>query len=391
MSSPSTADTKKLIVFITSSAPSLVRFRLPLIKKHLTNGFAVICSAPSFDSHTFSVLDSLGIVCHSIPYDRRSRNPIDFIGVFWRYYFYFLRVKPSATFSYFLIPILLSSLSSFIARVPNRFIFFEGLGSIFTRNPFFSFQEKLVVFLLRPPLWILLHVSCILCTKSFFINGYDRSTIAPFNISSRRSFVTGPIGLDISSWSSQVSSASLCRSTSSPVVLFIGRLINSKGICQFVKVAEAVKYTLPDCRFVVLGGLEHGFDSVSEKELESWVSSGLIEWHGHVPVLEWIKGAKCLLLPTFYREGSPRVIQESMALGIPVISTTIPSISSMIAHGVNGFILDPFDVNAFASCVISLLSSPSLWSSISSSSRSYALQHFDAHENAQRMFDLMHC
>ena len=164
---------------------------------------------------------------------------------------------------------------------------------------------------------------------------------------------------------------------------FYRSLIYSKGIHQFVKVSELVKVSFPDCRFVVLGGLEHGFDSVPESQINRWVSSGLIEWYGHVPVQDWIRLSICLFLPSFYREGSPRSIQESMAMGRPVISSLIPSIAPLVEHGVTGFLEDPFNVDAFAARISALITSRSLWKSMSENSRLFASRHFDAYRNAK--------
>ena len=117
----------KTVVFITSSAPSLVRFRLQLIKLFISSGFTVICSAPFFDKDTFSSLQSLGVIFHSISYDRRSRNPFAFLIALFRYYLFFRRIKPLITFSYFLLPILLSTFSAFCARVPRRLFISKDL------------------------------------------------------------------------------------------------------------------------------------------------------------------------------------------------------------------------------------------------------------------------
>jgi len=203
------------------------------------------------------------------------------------------------------------------------------------------------------------------------------------------SSVTGPIGLEIRDWIGSALPVSINDMPSPPIILFIGRLVYSKGIKQFVEVAKKVKSTNPDCRFIVLGGLESGFDSVPKSELLSWVSSGLIEWPGHVQVFEWICKSTCLLLPTFYREGSPRSIQECLAIGRPVISTSIPSVSSILEHGFTGFLADPFDTDAFALYVQELISSPSLWISCCSNARSYAIANFDSSSISTRMYDLM--
>ena len=122
-----------------------------------------------------------------------------------------------------------------------------------------------------------------------------------------------------------------------PVFLLIGRLINEKGVREFVDAAVRLKTDWPNARFQLLGDFATGPRAVSRKELESWVAAGTVEYLGSSPdVRPFIAGADCLVLPS-YREGLPRSLLEGAAMGRPLIATDAPGCRSLIEPGGTGF------------------------------------------------------
>jgi glycosyltransferase involved in cell wall biosynthesis len=59
-------------------------------------------------------------------------------------------------------------------------------------------------------------------------------------------------------------------------------------------------------------------------------------------------------------EGLPNAVLESMALGLPVVSTAIGGVTEVIDDGVSGFLVPPEDPSAVAERVLTLLEHPSL-------------------------------
>ena len=51
----------------------------------------------------------------------------------------------------------------------------------------------------------------------------------------------------------------------------------------------------------------------------------------------------CLILPTFYNEGTPKVILEASALKVPVITTNIKGCKNAVQNNVTGFLCKPKD------------------------------------------------
>lgn len=66
------------------------------------------------------------------------------------------------------------------------------------------------------------------------------------------------------------------------------------------------------------------------------------------------------VLPTQPGEGIPRVLMEAMAAGLPVITTNVSGIGSLITHGDNGLLIAESSADAVADAVRTLMATPAL-------------------------------
>ncbi len=125
--------------------------------------------------------------------------------------------------------------------------------------------------------------------------------------------------------------------------LFIGRLITSKGSADFIRAAELVKRLHPLSSFEMLG--EHDpLNPIFIKEdiLKEAVASGIITWRGAVEdVRPFIAASDCVVLPSYFREGCPRVLLEAASSGKPLIAADCPGTREPVEEGVNGFLCAP--------------------------------------------------
>ena len=145
--------------------------------------------------------------------------------------------------------------------------------------------------------------------------------------------------------------------TSARRLVCVGRLCEQKGQLILLEALRVLKDQ--GVRFeLVLAG-----DGEMRPEVETLVSRyGLSEqvritgWIGSRQVREELLGARAMVLPSF-AEGLPVVIMEAMALGRPVISTSVAGIPELVRPGLDGWLVAPGDVGALAGAIAEALSS----------------------------------
>jgi glycosyltransferase involved in cell wall biosynthesis len=65
-------------------------------------------------------------------------------------------------------------------------------------------------------------------------------------------------------------------------------------------------------------------------------------------------------LPTRPGEGIPRVLMEAMAAGVPVVTTDVSGIASLVAHGENGLLVPDGSTAGMAKALQELITTPAL-------------------------------
>lgn len=125
---------------------------------------------------------------------------------------------------------------------------------------------------------------------------------------------------------------------------FVGRISTAKGnnelLRAFMKLVDE-----KDGVFLLLVGQDE--DSV-DRDLMQWAhDSDKVFVTGAVPHSDipcCMAAMDCLVHPT-YREGFGMVLQEAMAMAVPIITTDIPGPSEVIENGVSGVLIKPYDEN----------------------------------------------
>lgn len=118
--------------------------------------------------------------------------------------------------------------------------------------------------------------------------------------------------------------------------LFMARVMQEKGIDQYLEAAKAIHGKYPDTVFHVLGVCgEEKYRPI----LEQLTREGIIQYEGQQKdVLPFQKINACTIHPTYYPEGMSNVLLESAACGRPIITTDRSGCREIIDDGVNGYI-----------------------------------------------------
>lgn len=116
--------------------------------------------------------------------------------------------------------------------------------------------------------------------------------------------------------------------------------------------------------------------AISPKQLQSWENAGLIKYLGVCSdVREIISACDCVVLPSSYKEGVPRILLEALALGKAIITTNASGCKECVATplkkqgikkqgdfllGKNGILIEPKDSIALKNAIEYLCKNPHL-------------------------------
>jgi glycosyltransferase involved in cell wall biosynthesis len=122
--------------------------------------------------------------------------------------------------------------------------------------------------------------------------------------------------------------------------LFVGRLSEEKGLPTLVRAAALVPGTI---RVAGEGPLTPLVQAASQK--------GDLNVLGHLDkaaVLDQLRGATAMVLPSVWFEGLPVSVLEAYATGTPVIASRIGSLAEVVMDGVTGLLATPGDASDLA-------------------------------------------
>ena len=321
---------RKRIVLSSNTAFSLYNFRLHLMRALKEKGYEVIAVSPEDGKYSELLKKEFSFFAVK-NLDRKGTNPIKDLKLFFEYFLLFRKLKPDLVINFTIKPNIYGSISAGLLGIPSISVI-TGLGYVFIRESWLTKFVKLLY-------WLAFRFN----RAVVFLNSEDLNTLR--NISKEKSFLIESEGIDIKHFDS-----TLCKETKKDefTFLFVGRLLTDKGIYELIRAFEKLKKEKPKVKLIIVGSPDEGNpNSVSKGELEKWVKEGLIEWHGfQEDVRPFYCMADCVVLPSYYREGVPRVLLEAMAMEKPIITTDSPGCKNVCIDGVNGFLVKPKDVES---------------------------------------------
>ena len=124
--------------------------------------------------------------------------------------------------------------------------------------------------------------------------------------------------------------------------LFIGLLMEEKGINEYIEAARRLRQVHPEVRFGILGYSEESDILGRVKKLSE---EGVIDYFGYASdVRPYITEAHAVVLPSWH-EGMANTLLEAAASGRPVIASRIAGCLETFSEGETGFGVRPRDVD----------------------------------------------
>lgn len=166
-------------------------------------------------------------------------------------------------------------------------------------------------------------------------------------------------------------------------LLFVGRLVEKKGVAVLLKAMPAVRAAFPETRLTVAGS------GPLEAELHTLVKelhiSDAVDFPGMISqsqLPDLYRQAAIAVFPFIVaqsgdQEGFGLVQVEAMGCGCPVISGDLPVVHDIMIHGETGLLVPPGNAELLAQAIIFLLSNPEHRRTLAENGRASVLEQFD--------------
>jgi glycosyltransferase involved in cell wall biosynthesis len=174
-------------------------------------------------------------------------------------------------------------------------------------------------------------------------------------------------------------------SSGDPEILFVGRLLHSKGLPLLFDAMTELDRRGLKVRAMIVG------DGPARQEFEGAARQlglgGRVSFLGAVGqdgIRELYADADIFCLPSF-AEGIPVVVMEAMAMGLPVVTTRIMGIPELVDDGTDGLLVPPGRVDPLVEALERLLRSPEERREMGRAARQKVRRDYDVAQSAQRM------
>lgn len=367
------------VILVSNQARSMAVFWRVLIEAMRERGMEVVCCVPAGDPVSEAALGQMGGRVVNYQLDRKGINPLRDYKTFRELRAIFASEKPDLLFATTIKPVIYGCMAAARSGVANIFPTITGLGYVFESDSLFKkLINRIARFLYRKSLKYAKGV--------FFQNTDDISLFRDQEILDQDSPVLLAAGTGVDT--SHFEQAPLPPAT--PVVfLLVARLLEAKGIADYVAAARILRQKYPEARFQLLGPPESGAGSLPLAQVERWQAEGLIEYLGQTAdVRPRLAAAHVVVLPS-WREGLPTSLMEAMSVGRPLVATDVPGCRSVVEEGENGFLVPAHDPAALASAMERFIVNPGLIAIMGGKSRRQAVERFDAHRVAEGILNDM--
>lgn len=165
-----------------------------------------------------------------------------------------------------------------------------------------------------------------------------------------------------------------------PVLGFVGRLTQDKGLPDLVAAFDTILRTRPEAYLLLVGWFDASEDALDTRLRLRIRTHPHIVCTGYVAhTAPYYRAMDLLILPT-RREGFPNVVLEASSTGIPVITTLATGSRDAVVPEVTGLLIPPGYPEAISESALMLLGNPERCRRMGEAARAWVIGNFvDAH------------
>lgn len=337
------------ILIICNFSSGLYTFRGQLIKKLISEKHTVIAIVPKTSDENEltaeSNLESLGCSLRHLSMERRGMNLVKDIKLLLNYAGALISEKPDLVITYTIKPNIYGSIA---CNIVNLFksskikyaVNITGLGTAFENEGF-----------LKTFVCVLYRLALKKASVVFFENSENRQTMLDLKLLKEyQTKVLAGAGVDLEYFQY----TEYPTDTEQIRFLFIGRVMQEKGIDELFEAMKRLVKEGINCRLDVVGGFEEDYS----QKLRQYTEEGWLFYYGYQnDVRPFIQNCHCFVLPSWH-EGMANTNLESASMGRPIITTNISGCKEAVIDGVSGLLCAPRDSDSLFEKMVSFSKQP---------------------------------
>lgn len=362
-------------VLISPKNRTAYNFRGDLIKRIIGLGYEVIVTGPDRDN--VDKIEALGARFVEIPMNKTGTSVFGDLKYAKRLTSMFKQEKPDVTLGYTVKPAIYGAIAAKRAGVPNINSMITGGGYAFIAK---TLKARVISIIVK----LLYRIGLRKADHVIFQNPDDLKEFCERKLVKRDkcAFVNGS-GVNLTHFER-------ADYPQQPTFFMLSRLLKSKGVCEYLEAARAVKEKHPEVRCYILGKYETTMqDAVDRDYIEQFIRNGIIErFEETTDVRPYYSMCSVYVLPS-YREGTPRTVLEAMAMGRPIITTDTQGCRETVEDGKNGFLVPVKNVSTLADRMIYFIDHPLMVEKMGNESIRIVKEKFDVNKVNDDMTRIM--
>ena len=181
-------------------------------------------------------------------------------------------------------------------------------------------------------------------------------------------------------------------STARPYLLFVGRLVEKKGVGHLLNAIRVLEGEGAGVDLFLVG--DGPMAKILKHQAADLKRTRFLGWLPNQEVRRMMRDALAICVPsvaarTGDSEGLPNVVLEAMACAAPVIGSGIAGIIEAVEHDRTGFLVPPADPRSIATAARRLLGDPELRRRMGLAARAAATERFNAIAQSRMLEDAL--
>ena len=176
--------------------------------------------------------------------------------------------------------------------------------------------------------------------------------------------------------------------------LMCGRMVEKKGMEYGLRAFATVSKNRDDLFLHVVG------DGILRPKLENLIKElgierkvHLLGYRSHAEYLDFLHSSDIFLAPSVMAasgdsEGTPTVLMEAQATGMPVISTRHSAIDEVVLDEESGYLVEEKDVEALSNRMNHLINHPEIWEEMGLKGRAHVERNYNSVSQGKRLSEV---